>query len=57
MPQGRQYCRLNFMRQLDEKVGGLEALHRKRKSSLYGGDGDDDDDNDNNNNNNNNLCR
>jgi hypothetical protein len=34
-------------------VGGLEALHRKRKLSVYGGG----DDNYNNDNNNNNFCR
>jgi len=40
-------------------VGGLKALHWKRKMSLYGGgDGDDDDDNNNDNNDNdNNVCR
>jgi hypothetical protein len=37
------------MRQLDEKLRGLEALHGKRKLSLYGSGGGDDDDN--------NFCR
>jgi hypothetical protein len=57
VPQCRVLCSLNFMRQLDENVGGLEALHGKRKLSSYGDDDYDNDDNNNNNNNNNNFCK
>jgi hypothetical protein len=50
-------CSLNFLRQLDEKVEGLEALHGKRKLSLYGNNDNNDNYDDDNNNNNNNFCR